>query len=186
VVMADYFKESVHARVFAQIGAPGCATCHENHEVKETSDEMVGLGERSVCAACHAPTDKGAKAAGDIRAILDSLARDHGRARDILLRAENAGMEVSQAQFELKGAADALIKARAAVHTASAAAIEKEAQAGLAISAKAYARGTRALEELQFRRKGLAVSLVIIVVLIAGLVLKIRQLERRGDSRNAV
>ena len=95
-------------------------------------------------------------------------------------------MEVSQAQFELKGAADALIKARAAVHTASAAAIEKEAQAGLAISAKAYARGTRALEELQFRRKGLAVSLVIIVVLIAGLVLKIRQLERRGDSRNAV
>ena len=187
VVMADYFKESVHARVFAQIGAPGCATCHENHEVKETSDEMVGLGERSVCVACHTPTDRGGKAAAEIRAILDSLARDHGRARDILLRAENAGMEVSQAQFELKGAADALIKARAAVHTASAATIEKEAQAGLAISAKAYARGTRALEELQFRRKGLAVSLVIIVALIAGLVLKIRQLERRGgDSRNAV
>ena len=187
VVMADYFKESVHARAFAQIGAPGCATCHENHEVKETSDEMVGLADRSVCVACHAATDPGGKAAGEIRAILDTLARDHGRARDILLRAENAGMEVSQAQFELKEAADSLIKARAAVHTVSPAAIAKEAQVGLAISAKAYARGTRALHDLQFRRAGLAVSLVIIGALIVGLVLKIRQLERRDDgSRNAV
>jgi hypothetical protein len=47
------------------------------------------------------------------------------------------------------------------------------------VSAKVYARGVRALEELQFRRKGLAVSVVIILAVIVGLVLKIRQLERR-------
>jgi hypothetical protein len=183
-VMADYFKSSVHSRVFAQIGAPGCATCHDNHEIQEARDAMVGLGEKSVCAACHAPTDKGGRAAAEIRAILDSLEREQGRARAILLRAENAGMEVSQAQFELKGAEDALVKARAAVHAANPTVTAKEAEAGLTISAKAYARGTRALEELRFRRMGLAVSLVIILALIGGLVLKVRQIERRGEPRN--
>ena len=63
-------------------------------------------------------------------------------------------------------------------------AVKTEADAGLGVSAKAYARGVRALEELQFRRKGLAASLVIILVLIGGLVFKIRQLERRNEPRN--
>jgi hypothetical protein len=48
----------------------------------------------------------------------------------------------------------------------------------MAISARAYARGVKALQDLQFRRKGLAVSVVIILALIGGLVVKIRQLER--------
>jgi hypothetical protein len=38
----------------------------------------------------------------------------------------------------------------------------------------------RALKDLQFRRKGLAVSVVIILALIAGLVLKIRQVDRNA------
>jgi HAMP domain-containing protein len=52
------------------------------------------------------------------------------------------------------------------------------------VSAKAYGRGVRALSELGFRRKGLAVSLVVIFALIVGLVFKIRQLERRTDVRS--
>jgi hypothetical protein len=35
------------------------------------------------------------------------------------------------------------------------------------------------MNELQFRRKGLAVSAVIIIALIIGLILKIRQMERK-------
>ncbi|MFQ5830493.1 MAG: hypothetical protein ACE5JD_15260, partial [Candidatus Methylomirabilia bacterium] len=77
------------------------------------------------------------------------------------------------------GARHALVKARAAIHTFTAEPVNQEVEAGLAISAKAYGRGMRALEELQFRRKGLAVSLVIIFALIVGFVLKIRQLDRK-------
>ena len=87
-------------------------------------------------------------------------------------------MEVSQAQFALNGVQDALVKARAAIHAFKVDAVKKETEPGLGISAKAYARGVRALEELQFRRKGLAVSAVIILALIGALVLKIRQLDR--------
>jgi hypothetical protein len=92
-------------------------------------------------------------------------------------------MEVSQAQFDLNEAKGALVKARAAVHAFAVDAVKKETDAGLGVSAKAHARGVRALKELRFRRAGLAVSLVIILALIAALVLKIRQLERRQQSR---
>ncbi|MBI4589001.1 MAG: hypothetical protein HY725_09195 [Candidatus Rokubacteria bacterium] len=179
-VQAEFFAKSIHAKVFAQMGAPGCAACHSNHEIKEATDAMLGLGDNAVCAGCHAAGDKGGKAAVEMRALLDSLSGESEKARAILLQAERAGMEVSQAQFDLNGAKDALVKARAAVHAFTVQAVKKEGEPGFAIGAKAYARGVRALDELQFRRKGLAVSLVIILALIVGLVLRIRQLDRRS------
>jgi len=182
-VQGDLFAKSVHARVFREMGTPGCATCHSNHKINEASDAMLGLGDKAVCAGCHAADDKGGKAAAEMRALIDTLSGESEKARAILLRAERAGMEVSQAQFDLNGAKDALVKARAAIHAFNVPAVKKEAEAGLQISAKTYARGVRALDELQFRRKGLAVSLVIIVALIAGLVFKIRQLDRREAKR---
>jgi hypothetical protein len=178
-VMAEQFSKSVHAKVFAQMGAPGCATCHQNHGIQAASDELLGLGPKAVCAACHAAGDKGGKAAVDLRGLIDSLRAETDKAHAILLRAEHAGMEVSQAQFELNGARDALVKAQAAVHAFTVEGVRKEAEPGFAVSAKAYGRGVRALDELQFRRKGLAVSVLIILAVIAGMVVKIRQLERR-------
>jgi hypothetical protein len=184
-VMAELFAKSVHAKVFAQLGAPGCATCHDNHEIKPAGVEMVGLAAGAVCANCHAADDRGGKAAAGMREALDGLRAERARASDTLDRAEHAGMEVSQARFDLAGGGEALVKARVAVHAASLPAVQKETEAGLAITAKAYARGVRALEELRFRRRGLAVSLLIILLLIAALVLKIRQLDRARIRRAA-
>jgi predicted CXXCH cytochrome family protein len=183
-VMADLFKKSVHDKVFTEMGTPGCATCHENHAIKAAADEMLGVGDKSVCASCHGADDKGGKTATEMRARIDALRGAHERARAILLRAEHAGMEVSQATFDLNAAGDALVKARAAVHAFSADAVTKEVEPGLQVSAKAFARGERALEELAFRRKGLAVSVVVILALIVGLVLKIREVDRRQEGRH--
>jgi hypothetical protein len=178
-VQADLFKTSVHAKAFAQMGTPGCATCHENHAIHASGDFMLGVGEKAVCALCHSADDAGGKSAVEMRARINSLQAEVEQADTLLLRAERAGMEVSQAQFDLNGARDDLIKARAAVHAFKLEAVKQAVEPGLAVSAKARARGERALEELGFRRKGLAVSLVVIVALIAGLVVKIRQLDRR-------
>ncbi len=181
-VMADLFRKSVHARAFAEIGSPGCATCHENHAIQGVSDSMLGLGDNAVCSTCHSPDDKGGKSATEMRALIDSLAAAFDRARAILGRAERAGMEVSQAQFDLNGAREELVKARTAVHAVDVGAVKQAVEPGLGISEKAYGRGVRALDELGFRRRGLSVSLVIIVALIAGLVMKIRQVDRRRSG----
>ncbi len=178
-VMADLFSQSVHARAFVALGRPGCATCHENHAIRPAGDEMLGLGAQAPCRACHTGEDRGGKAAVDMRTLIERLRGAHDGARAMLLRAEQSGMEVSQAQFDLNAAADALVKARAAIHGFVVDNVKKEVEAGLTVSAKAEARGHRALDELRFRRTGLAVALVIILALIAGLVVKIRQVERR-------
>ena len=178
-VIAELFARSAHARAFTQMGVPGCATCHGNHEIQPAGLDMIGLGEKAVCAGCHGSGDAGGQAATQMRTLLESLERERDKASAILERGEHAGMEVSQARFDLNGASDALIKARAAVHMFQVDPVKKDVEAGLGITAKAYARGVRALDELNFRRRGLAVSRVIVLALIAGIVLKIRQVERR-------
>lgn len=183
-VQADLFKSSVHAKAFADMGTPGCATCHENHAIHAPGDFMLGLGDKAVCSACHAADDNGGKSAVEMQARIGALHTEVEKADALLMRAERAGMEVSQVQFDLNGARDALVKARAAVHAFRLDAVKQAAEPGLAVAAKAHARGLQALEELGFRRKGLAVSLVVICALIAGLVVKIRQLEGGRGARS--
>ena len=178
-VMADLFRTSVHAKAFTSMGTPGCATCHENHAIKKAGDAMLGLGDKAVCATCHSADDKGGKGATAMRALVDSLAASTERAHAVLDQAERAGMEVSQGQFDLSGAREALVKARAAVHAFTVEAVKKEIDAGATIAEKARARGARALEDLRFRKAGLGVSLVIILALIAGLVVRIREIDQR-------
>jgi predicted CXXCH cytochrome family protein len=178
-VMGDLFAKSPHASAFARLGAPGCATCHDNHGIQPASVEMVGLDAGAVCARCHKADDAGGKAAVDIRSQLDALRTGYGRTAAALTQAEHAGLEVSQVRFELNGANDAFVKARTAVHAASAAAVRQETDAGLAIVAKASARAQRALDEGKFRRKGLAASLVVILVVIGGLIARIRDIDRQ-------
>jgi hypothetical protein len=180
---SELFNSSFHAKVFVKLGIPGCATCHGNHDVSETRDEMLGLGDGAVCAGCHSNEDKGGHTAVAMRELINSLSSEYEKTGRILSKAEHAGMPVNQALFELNEAKTALVKARAAIHAFNVDAVKKEVTPGLTIGQKAYARGIRALEELQFRRKGLAVSVVIILAVIAGIVLKIRQIERRETNR---
>ncbi len=177
-VMAEFFGRSRHAQTFAMLGVPGCAGCHGNHEIREADTDLLGLGEGAVCGRCHSAQDPGGQVAHAMWSLLDSLETQFMAADSLLRRAVRAGMEVSQAQFELESANNALVGARAAVHTFNLVAVRAEVESGLGITEAAYADAGRALEELQFRRVGLAVSVAIIVALIVGLVLKIRQLER--------
>jgi hypothetical protein len=89
-------------------------------------------------------------------------------------------MEVSQAMFELEAANNARIGARAAVHGFDLEAVESEVAEGLVVTGAGILAGEEALDEWDFRRIGLAVSIVIIVGLISGLVLKIREMDRRA------
>ncbi|HSE93076.1 MAG TPA: hypothetical protein VLF19_07200, partial [Methylomirabilota bacterium] len=179
-VMADLFRASAHAKVLVDMGSPGCATCHGNHAIARASDDLLGVGKDAACASCHGADDAGGRVASAMRGRIDALHSAVDGARSVLTHAEQSGMEVSQALFDLNGAADALVKARAAVHAFTASAVDKEVAPGLTIAEKALQRGLRAMDELRFRRAGLGVSLVVILALIAAVVLKIRQIEAPG------
>jgi hypothetical protein len=174
----ELFNKSPHGQLFVQMGIPGCAACHSNHEILATSDALLGVGDKAICGKCHTAQDNGGKTAVAMHEAIEKLRTDYERAATILTDAEHAGMEVSQAQFDLNGSKTALVKARAAIHAFNVDAVKKETAPGIEIAAKAYARGQRALQELQFRRKGLAISVVIILALIIGVIFKIRQIEK--------
>jgi hypothetical protein len=161
------------------MGIPGCATCHGNHAIMETGDAMLAHGEKSACATCHPPGSSGEALAASMLGSIDRLKAGYERALAMLKDAEHAGMEVSQALFELNEVKTTLIKARATIHGFDQTLLDKEIDPALKVSEKAYERGVKAMSELQFRRKGLAVSAVIILALVIGLILKIRQMESR-------
>jgi nitrate/TMAO reductase-like tetraheme cytochrome c subunit len=181
-VNTELFNKSPHSKIFVQMGIPGCATCHSNHEIAETSDAMLSAGDKSACTTCHPPASSGATLSASMLASIDRLKTGYEKAQAVLKNAEHAGMEVSQPLFELSEAKTALIKARAAIHGFDQALLDKEVEPGLKVTERAHARGVKALDELQFRRKGLAISALIIFALVIGLIIKIRQMEKQPKS----
>lgn len=179
-VEAGLYSSSFHSQILTVIGSPGCATCHGNHEIIATHDDMLGVEEGAVCSRCHTPESRGGETAGTMRTLIDSLTAGFEGADSLLHRAEEVGMEVSQAQFDLNDARNSLVRARTAVHAFSLDSVRAPVESGLEVTAAANERGLGALRELRTRRVGLTVSAAIILLLIAGLVLKIRQIEGSG------
>jgi hypothetical protein len=182
-VFADKFKLSPHWEPFKDMGLPGCVTCHENHEIVAPTEAFLSEGDSGKCGSCHEKGSSGAKAAERMRAELTRLSEQTGAAREIVRTAAEAGMEVSRAAFDLGKADEALVQARTDVHLFRPAAVEKTTADGLAVARTARARGVKALEERDFRRKGLFLSLGLIVLAVAALIFKIRDIDRRRGQQ---
>jgi hypothetical protein len=177
-IFADQFKNSPHGEAFAEMGLPGCVTCHENHEVVHPTDAFLADGAESKCAGCHEAGSAGAVAAAQMHADLRRLELETGEARSSLRVEAEAGMEVSRIEFDLSRAAEALTKARTDVHLFQASVVRKATEEGLTVAREAKTAAVRVRGEREFRRKGLFVSLGLILVAIAALVAKIRDVDR--------
>jgi predicted CXXCH cytochrome family protein len=179
-VVADFFDKSGHEQIFNDAKLPGCVTCHSNHAIVAPTDAFLETRTVEVCAQCHAAGDTAGQAFRRMAVVLDSLDRAAESSRAILQEAQQRGMEVSQALFELQDITNAQTKARNAIHTLSLDPVRQEAQAGFEIAQRGEGRGVAALDEHRFRRVGLAVSALIIVLLITALFLKIRDSESQA------
>jgi predicted CXXCH cytochrome family protein len=176
----DMFKKSPHQKAFAEGNLPACVTCHEHHDIKKTSDDMLGTEQSTICATCHDKDSKGYAAAAAMKAGIVGLKKDLETAGELLHKAETAGMEVSRPIYDLTEGKDRLVRARVNVHYFDPVALRKVLDEGEKIARTSQQSGSKALDELAFRRKGLAVSVVILLVMIALLLLKIRQISRKA------
>jgi predicted CXXCH cytochrome family protein len=171
------FNESAHRSAYEEAGLAACVTCHENHDIEKPTEEMLAAGEKGVCKNCHQPGDKGFVAAGQLLEVLGRLADNNQKAQEVLDRAERAGMEISKAKFRLSEGNEKLVQARVLVHTVSASQVTAVAQEGMKIAQESYSAGIAALEEISFRRRGLLISVVFILIAVLGLFFKIRKME---------
>ena len=179
---AELFQASAHKVAFDNSGFGECIKCHSNHDIYAPTDELIGTGEKSVCVSCHKQGDKGFMVAGQMRTMIDDLLGRIDRSREILDRAERAGMEVSRPKFDLREAIDGVTHARVLIHTSSVAEVDKVIGPAVGVAAKTYQAGEDALAELRFRRKGLIVSLFFILFLAVLVYLKVRQIEGRQPA----
>jgi len=127
---------------------------------------------------CHKPGDICDQQRAEILSGLTRL-DDAIKAADKLLGvAESSGMEVSQARLDEDQARDALTKARVTIHSFKKELIDLDIQDGLKIAAKNLQAGQTALAERDYRRKGLGIALIFILLTVLGLFFYVRQLER--------
>ena len=175
----DLFSESPHKQAFAELNLPECEACHGNHAVQAASVELIGIDEKAKCTECHDTESNGYAAAFQIRATIDSLAREVDLAQAMRSKAQKAGVEVRDENMSLVNAKNALIQVEAIVHTFSVAKVEESAKEGFKTAEEAKQIGQNALEEVGRRRKLLAV-MVVMTLLVAGLlVLYIREREKK-------
>jgi predicted CXXCH cytochrome family protein len=171
------FDSGPHKDAFEGMGLPACITCHSNHGILRPSDAMIGTGKESVCMKCHSSGEPAYTEAGAMHDGLQKLDREIARSDEILTRAETSGVEVGEAQLSLSEARDDLTKARVTIHSVQAATVDQNIQAGLKVTQKTWQAGLDALAELKYRREGLAVSMIAIVLVLFGLAFLIRKLE---------
>ena len=179
VFQEQLFDQSPHKPAWQAMGFATCITCHGNHRIEHPTDARIGTGEDSFCVTCHVEGDPGWQTAAKIHGDLTTLDSSLQQAVAILDRAERAGMEVGEARVIQANAHEQLIKARVEVHTFNAPRVETITQNGLKLTEQVRAAGEQALKDLAFRRKGLALSLIIIALVVLSLWLVIRELERR-------
>jgi len=179
---ANLFRETEAKRGLDLDACIRCVVCHDNHAVHPPTADMLGVGPKSTCSTCHAEGDPEYRAAKDMGAAAARLKERLAAAQGLLERAERAGMEVSADSFALREAQEKVVEARVLVHSFDEARFMAAVDSGLAGAEKGVAAGRRAFRELRQRRLGLGVSLLVILAVIAGLVLKARELDRKTPS----
>ena len=179
VVFQNLFDDSPHGEAFAAMGLAACVQCHGNHEVTSPSPEILGVAEGAVCTGCHVEGEAAYTVAATMKQRLDELHAALEDSEEILDRAEQSGMEVSEGQLQLASAHEQWIKAKVQVHAFALDPVEEAVTEGLSLVRESHESGERALEERDFRRVGLGMSLLTIVVVILGLWLAVRMIESK-------
>lgn len=179
----DLFIKSPHKAAHEKLNLPECEACHGNHKIMRPSDNMVGVGSGSICATCHEENTAGYNTAKAMGESLEKLKAKIASAQDLVKGAGELGMEVSEAEFEISEANNALTKTRSHIHTFSAVAVDDTSKIGIEAAQKAQESGEKAVKEFNFRRQGYLVFVVIILLIALLLYLKIRELDKRRSLK---
>lgn len=170
---ATKFALSTHSQIFDR----GCVECHDNHDIAEPTDAMLGTDKAALCSNCHGDGDNGHKAATAMRTGIETLKTAIARSQALIAQAENAGMELGDQALALREATNQVTLARTEMHAFAPEAVAAVVDKGVTITHAVDAQGQAALAEVAFRKKGLAVSLGAILLVVVALALKIRRLR---------
>lgn len=173
---AQNFTAGPKKAIFDAMGQAECLVCHGNHAIQPPSHTMIGVTEGAVCATCHDGAGNGAATIKKFRDGVEGLDTAMRSAETVVDRAEHAGMLVEDARVALREAREQQVQSRVAIHTFTDEPFTEIAAKGLQAAQRAEGVGHAALEELQGRRRGLAVATLFIVGFLITLWIRIKRL----------
>jgi predicted CXXCH cytochrome family protein len=181
VLNMELFEQSPHKKAFDANDFPECESCHGNHQIIHSTDEMIGTQESAICMECHDKEDnnKGYFVAGEMKNLIDSLKTQNSDTKKILDEAIQKGMDVSDASFALKDVRQVLIQSRTSIHTFNMDKFKEQIDTGFTIVNKSKLIGEEAIEEFYYRRIGLGFSTIIVTLLVIGLYIKLKKVEKK-------
>jgi len=164
------------------MGISECEACHGNHKVLAPSDNMLGTQEGAVCVQCHEAGSEPYQLASRIKARLDEFVSKIGDVDNSLDRADRQGVDVSDPRFKLREARTSLILVRNLTHTLDLFEIEKKIEDGKRVVSEVKAEAEAALKEARFRKRGLVITTLFILLLAIAIFLKIKQIEKKSPA----
>lgn len=174
----DLFVTSPHKEAYDAAGFSECVVCHGNHLVSVPTDSLIGVEKGSICLECHDEGDAGFEAAAEMSKAISSL---NGRLQDVsgvIERAARAGVEMSDEELKLRTAKSRLVITRNLIHSFDPDTVKAAADEGDTLLAEINKAGLAAFKEISIRRWGFALSSLVIVLLIAGLYLTLKNVQR--------
>jgi len=175
---AELYHSSTKRLAFEAMEMPACLTCHSNHRIVHPNDSWIDFEEPALCATCHATDTPGAPVIRTMRTGFDRLNAAFHDAEALLSRAEHAGMLVDDGMSALRDAQESRVLLRVLVHAFEEESFNASLEEGMAATARAQAAGDTAMEELTFRRRGLALATLAILGFLLTLGFKIRSLPK--------
>jgi predicted CXXCH cytochrome family protein len=176
VRQASLFRASPKQAIFEAIGQGECLVCHGNHRIESPADHWIGLTEGAVCIQCHDGSGVSGATIAEMRRKLDQLQGSVTDADQLLTRAELAGMLVDDGRLALRDAREHQVQSRVLIHAFAPGPVSEAVDQGLAAAGRARAAGDGAMRELDTRRRGLAVSTLLVLGFLITLWMKIRSL----------
>jgi predicted CXXCH cytochrome family protein len=179
----ELFDGSKHKQVFEENGWPECAMCHGNHAIAKTDDSMLSEASNPLCYECHAEhapdNPECTRIAGYFHTSITTLADSSMKLGELVHVLAEKGLDVDPLSATLQELGDYLRQARSHIHTFEESEFDDVATLGREAVERGWQLVDAAEAEYRFRRNGLFVSLVFMVLLAVAIYLKIRQIESR-------
>lgn len=177
---AEYFNATNMAKAFEEMDYHGCEGCHGNHLIEKTNDEMLGIGDKSLCVDCHSEGDDGYEFAVNIKSGLDNLTAHYDSSQVEYNEVIQKGMNEVEIGFLLQEIKQDLIQSRTLIHTFDTSKVNLKINDGINKAVSAINLADYEINEYYTRRNGFAIATIIFTILIGALYFKLRD---KGKSQ---
>lgn len=174
------FRESHMSAGFLKQGISQCASCHGNHAVLPPNDEMLIWSPESLCTQCHEDNQAAEEMSRHFYSRIDSLKKEIKHTREVIEKAETKGMEISDLLIKMEEAHKMLIQARTTIHSFNTEKFDEKVNPGFASVNEAKKGAFAALDNYNFRQKGLFAFSLILSLFVIAFYFKIRDIDNRN------